>query len=121
MALSGNRVICPGEVGVFYCTVEGGTGLEWEVDGEKKGFDGFDRPCTLSEACEPDCTTSNFAGNNFVIYLTSVRLVQQNQGDRSSLLVYTPEPDTIASVNITCKEGTMTQKTMVFVVCKSFL
>ena len=130
MILSGSKVICPGEVGVFYCTVDGGTGLVWEVDGRRRGFDGFSRPCCPQEGpisgCRRNscssvdhCATANSNNGNFIAYLTRIQLNQHNHGYRSSLLVYTPEPDTIASINITCRERRVTQKSMVLIVCKS--
>lgn len=89
----GRTLICPGECGFYKCTIINGFGLEWVVDGEPKRFSAFDM---LNYRLS--------IGTSSVFYLVGRSIGDTTQGNRTSILEYTPDSSIRKPVTITCRE-----------------
>ena len=92
-----NGTICPGQVGVFQCTVTGAELLEWSVNGDVLNF--------LSGDAVGGSKPGN--GSNTVAYLVARTEPDGSNFKWTSLLNYKPDPSIRGRVPITCSGGIM--------------
>ena len=95
-AILGNRKICPNEVGLYQCTING-VDLRWMVNKTDAFFPGTH---------EVGFATINNIPNA-IIFLTERIITNETtyNGTRISVMQYTPPPDYTGYINMTCSGG----------------
>ena len=88
--LVGSGTILSGEVGLFRCITINSLGLSWNVGGGVLPFSSNAAPGDSMEHL------------SFVVYLVDVSVNVNRLGNRTSILVYTSDPNFIGSVTISC-------------------
>lgn len=108
----GKSELCPGEVGLYECTVINGRGLRWIVDGQRLHFSGGqmrgDRLDVLNTA--------------IISYLVDVAIISTGVlGNRRSILHYEANFNVTRTITIICDGGRLDAFSMeVVVVGESF-
>ena len=106
-----NGTICPGQVGVFQCTLTGATLVDWNVNGEVLNF--------IPSNGVGDSRSG--ADSSTVAYLVArTEPDGSNMFNWTSVLNYRPDSSIRGSVPITCSGGIMPCRDTTLVVGKSF-
>ena len=99
-AILGNRKICPNEVGLYQCTING-VDLRWTVNGTDH-YALFSATDGVGLA-----TVNNNNIPNAIIFLTERIITNETtmEGTRISVMQYTPPPDYTGYISMTCSGG----------------